>query len=110
MAQTTQKDKPAYTDAQMAQWKKEHGDKVRVLTVNFEGKEVTGVFRKPSLDDIMSAEDAHPDDQVKQNLMLAKVAFLGGDKEVKTEDEVRYAMGNAVASMFKILKAEVKKP
>ncbi|MBN9293740.1 MAG: hypothetical protein J0G96_07165 [Flavobacteriia bacterium] len=108
------------TPAQIAAWKKEYGDHkiyeipVKIPLPREEGKEqefeeIIGVARKPGLDEILAAEEYAPDDSVKQNLFLFQNCYLGGDPLINSEDELKLAVANEIASLFKFYKASSKK-
>lgn len=97
------------TQAQIDAWKKEHG-KIYSIAVptndNAESDKVTGYFKKPNLATISAAASAGNDILRVGNIMLENL-FLGGDPEIKANEEVKMSVIAELSKLFKIRQAEV---
>ena len=80
------------TQAQVDEWKQKHGI-VHVITVGDEddGGAKTCYLRKPTRKDLGHASTIGKKDPMKFNLSLLENCWLGGDTEIKTDDD--YFMG-----------------
>jgi hypothetical protein len=99
------------TAAQIAQWKKEHGEEnILALSYPLEGtEEIIAVYRRPRLEDMVLAETVSGEDNIKKNLNLETSCRLGADPRVDKMDDVRFSMSNKLALQFKIKDVAVKK-
>jgi hypothetical protein len=99
------------TAAQIAQWKKEHGEE-NILAFSYpleNGDEIVAVYRKPRIDDMVVAETVAGEDNIKKNLNVETACRLGADPRVDKMDDVRFSMANKIVQQFKIKDVEVKK-
>lgn len=98
----------AITEAQITAWKKQHAS-IHEVVVEQDDKQYSCVVRKPTLEDVLAAEEYAKDDSLRQANFLFKQCHLGGDEAFITDDELRLSAGLEVARMFRILKSETKK-
>ncbi len=91
------------TDAQIAAWKKEHG---KVFVVESEGKK--GYLRKPTRKVIGAASVIGGSDGVKMTEVIVNSCWLGGDEELKTNDDYFLGIVAQIDVLTKTAKVELK--
>jgi hypothetical protein len=94
--------------AQLAAWKKTHKD-VYQITVDDEGKEVTGYFKKPDMAVISAASRFASSDPVKSGEIMFESCWLAGDVELKEVEELKVSCFGKLAELFKVREAKIKK-
>lgn len=90
------------TKEQIKEWKAKYGD---LFEVTVEGK--TCVLRKPNRKDLSYASVVK--DPIKMSETLLNRLWLGGDEEIKTDDELFMATVNVMEDVLKVKEAEIKK-
>lgn len=90
------------TKEQIKEWKAKYGD---LFEVSVEGK--TCILRKPNRKDLSYASVVK--DPVKMSETLLNRLWLGGDEEIKTDDELFMATVNVMEDVLKVKEAEIKK-
>ncbi len=109
MGELTMTKPKAVTEAMISMWKKQYGD-VFCLTIQAEGDEkpeLTGYFRKPSLEILSAASSAS--NPIQQGNILFENCWLGGDEAITTDDEARMGAIAQLANLFKPRIASLKK-
>jgi len=90
------------TKEQIKEWKAKYGD---LFEVTVEGK--TCILRKPNRKDLSYASVVK--DLIKVVETLLNRLWLGGDEEIKTDDELFMATVNVMEDVLKVKEAEIKK-
>ncbi|MBQ3189405.1 MAG: hypothetical protein IJB60_08255 [Bacteroidaceae bacterium] len=90
------------TKEQIKEWKAKYGD---LFEVTVEGK--TCILRKPNRKDLSYASVVK--DPIKMSETLLNRLWLGGDEEIKTDDELFMATVNVMEDVLKVKEAEIKK-
>lgn len=90
------------TKEQIKEWKAKYGD---LFEVTVEGK--TCILRKPNRKDLSYASVVK--DPIKMSETLLNRLWLGGDEEIKTDDELFMATVNVMDDVLKVREAEIKK-
>lgn len=90
------------TKEQIKEWKAKYGD---IFEVTVEGK--TCILRKPNRKDLSYASVVK--DPIKMSETLLNRLWLGGDEEIKTDDELFMATVNVMEDVLKVKEAEIKK-
>lgn len=90
------------TKEQIKEWKAKYGD---LFEVTVEGK--TCFLRKPNRKDLSYASVVK--DPIKMSETLLNRLWLGGDEEIKTDDELFMATVNVMEDVLKVKEAEIKK-
>jgi hypothetical protein len=90
------------TKEQIKEWKTKYGD---LFEVTVEGK--TCILRKPNRKDLSYASVVK--DPIKMSETLLNRLWLGGDEEIKTDDELFMATVNVMEDVLKVKEAEIKK-
>ncbi len=70
---------------------------------------VVGYFKKPNLETIAAASRFMDSDPVRGGSVVMENCWLGGDEEIKTNDEVKFSVLLQVNKLFRVLEAQVKK-
>ena len=99
------------TQAQITQWKKQWGGVYSIevpLDDNAKEKAV-GYFKKPTLDTIKASSKYIESDPIKAGEVVFNNCWLGGDAEIKDNDEVKMSAMQQVSSLFKVRQATLKK-
>ena len=99
------------TEAQVSAWKKEHNiEKVYPIKVPTQDGDnphtVTGYFKKPDLLTLSAVASAR-DDMARAGNIMIENCFLGGDPEIKNNEEVKMAVIVELGQLFKVRKATV---
>lgn len=98
------------TELQLNKWKSQYGE-VKLISVPLddEGKNhAHGYFRKPDLDIIAAASKFAQDEPFKSGNVLFENCFLGGDPEIKNDDECKMSAIVAMKGIFKVRVAVIK--
>ena len=90
------------TKEQIKEWKAKYGD---LFEVTVEGK--TCILRKPNRKDLSYASVVK--DPIKMSETLLNRLWLGGDEEIKTDDELFMATVNVMDDVLEVREAEIKK-
>lgn len=90
------------TKEQIKEWKAKYGD---LFEVTVEGK--TCILRKPNRKDLSYSSVVK--DPIKMSETLLNRLWLGGDEEIKTDDELFMATVNVMEDVLKVKEAEIKK-
>mgnify|MGYP002519697231 CR=1 FL=1 len=90
------------TKEQIKEWKAKYGD---LFEVTVEGK--TCILRKPNRKDLSYVSVVK--DPIKMSETLLNRLWLGGDEEIKTDDELFMATVNVMEDVLKVKEAEIKK-
>jgi len=92
------------TDKQIEAWKKEHGD---VFHITVEDKAC--YLKKPSRQALGYAATAAKDNPMKYTEVLLNDCWLGGDEEIKTNDDLFLSVSPKVLELNEIKTAELVK-
>jgi hypothetical protein len=97
-------------EAQIKSWKAKHGE-VYAISVADEAteKEYTGYFKKPDLKIIAASAKFTTEDPVKAGIVLMENCWLGGDEELKNNDEMKMGVIQQLSTLFKVKQATIKK-
>lgn len=90
------------TKEQIKEWKAKYGD---LFEITVEGK--TCILRKPNRKDLSYASVVK--DPIKMSETLLNRLWLGGDEEIKTDDELFMATVNVMDDVLEVREAEIKK-
>lgn len=90
------------TKEQIKEWKAKYGD---LFEITVEGK--TCILRKPNRKDLSYASVVK--DPIKMSETLLNRLWLGGDEEIKTDDELFMATVNMMDDVLEVREAEIKK-
>jgi len=98
------------TQAQIAAWKKEHGDVYRISVPGADNDGVaTGYFKKPNLAIIGAASKYATSDPMKFGEIVFNGCWLGGDPEMQHDEETKASCMGKLSEMFKIREAQLEK-
>ena len=92
------------TKEQIAEWKAKHGDVFRIKV-----DEKTCYLKKPGRKALGYATVAGKDNPMKFNETLLNECWLGGDDEIKTNDELFLAVTPKLAELLNTKEAELEK-
>ena len=92
------------TEEQIEAWKKKHGS---VYSVTVDSK--TAYLKKPVRKALSAAAVLGKTDPMKYNEVLLNNCWLGGDEEIKTNDELFLGVSSKLADLIEIKEAELKK-
>lgn len=92
------------TKEQIAEWKKKYGS---VFQLSVEDK--TAYLRKPDRKTLSYASTAGQSDPLKFNEVLLKGCWLGGDEEIRTDDDLFLAASGKLGELIQVKEAELKK-
>lgn len=90
------------TKEQIKEWKEKHGE---LFQITVEDKSC--ILRKPNRKDLSYASVVK--DPIKMSETLLNRLWLGGDEEIKTDDELFMATVNVMEDVLKVKEAEIKK-
>ena len=91
------------TAEQIAAWKKKYG---RVFSIEVDGK--TAYLRKPDRKTLSFATTAGQTNPMKFNEALLNGCWLGGDEEIKTDDDLFLSVSGKLADLIQVKEAELK--
>jgi hypothetical protein len=96
------------TQAQLDGWKNSLGaDEVKEIEVDLdENRKVSGYFKKPGLE-VLAASTQKPD-PITSGTVLFDNCYLGGDPEIKENNEVKFAVLLQLHKIFKVKTARIK--
>ena len=106
---TTQNNKPAtqaaseINSATIEKWKKDHG---KVFQITVEDK--TGYYKKPDRKTLGAAMKFGQGDPMKFNETLAQNCWLGGDEEMRSNDDYFLAAATQFGELVTVKQAEIK--
>lgn len=92
------------TKEQIAAWKKQHGE---VYALRVEDK--TAYLKKPDRKTLSAATHVGQKDPLKFNEIMLKQCWLGGDEEIKTDDELFLSACSKLPELIQIKEAELVK-
>jgi hypothetical protein len=92
------------TDVEIEAWKQQHG---RVYEIQVDEKKCW--LRKPKRKDLSHAMTVGKKDGLKFNEAILNDCWLGGDSEIKTDDDLFMAASNVLDEIIEFKQAEVKK-
>lgn len=92
------------TAAEIAVWKREHGD---VYQVTVGGSAC--YLKKPDRTTLKMVAAVGGSDPVRANEVLLENCWLGGDESVKTDDEKFFGVSAKLAELVTVKEAELKK-
>jgi len=92
------------TKEQIAEWKAKHGD---VFCIKVEDK--VCYLKKPSRKALGYASVAGKDNPLKFNEVLLNDCWLGGDEEIKTNDDLFLSVSPKLTELIEVKEAELEK-
>lgn len=92
------------TTEQIEAWKKKHGSIFKV-----EVGDKVGYLRKPDRKALSAAAVIGHGNSVKYNEVLINNCWLGGDEEIREDDDYFLGVSNQLASIIEIKEAKIKK-
>lgn len=101
---TNQTQNTAVTPAQIAEWKKKHGD---VFKITIEDK--VCYLRKPTRKALGYASVAGKDNPLKFNEVILRDCWLAGDEEIKTDDTLFLSVSSKLTELIQIKETELEK-
>lgn len=91
-------------EEQIKAWKEKYKD---VYEISVDGKKA--YLRKPDRKTLSYASTAGQTDPMKFNEVLLKGCWLGGDEEIKTDDELFLSVSAKLGELIQVKEAELKK-
>lgn len=91
-------------EEQITVWKGKYGS---VFALTVEGK--TAYLRKPDRKTLSYASTVGQTDPMKFNEVLLKGCWLGGDEEIRTDDELFLSASGKLGELIQVKEAELKK-
>ena len=88
---------------QVAEWKKKYGEVFEVV-----GDDSVCYLRKPDRR-ILSAVSSIANDAIKSAEFILNNCWLGGDEDIKTNDEKFFAVSSKMGELLKIKTAELNR-
>ncbi len=105
---TKDKKKPAAsgqaTAEQIAKWKQKHGE---IFEIGTAGK--VCYLKKPGRKELSFASITGGEDPYKWNEAILESCWLGGDEEIKKDDELFLAASSKLTELVKIQESYIKK-
>jgi hypothetical protein len=96
------------TQKQIADWKKQHGDKNgEIFELHVDGK--VAYLKKPDRGVISMASELGGGNQVKISELVLDACWLGGDEEIRTDDDLFMSVMPSLQKMVEIKKVDLKK-
>lgn len=92
------------TAEQIAEWKEKYRD---IYEITVDGR--VCYLRKPNRRELSYASMAGKSDPMKFNEVILAQCWLGGDEEIKTEDDLFLGVSAQVAQIVEVKEAELKK-
>lgn len=92
------------TKEKIEEWKKAHKNVYQVTVDN-----KTCYLRKPSRQELSYATTLVMKNPIKYQEALLNACWLDGDSEMKTDDDLFYAVSQKIAEITEIKEAELKK-
>jgi hypothetical protein len=97
------------TAEQIAAWKKKHGDVFAIVVFGENDENHTCYVRKPTRNEMGLAAKLSTSNPMKYPEVILNACFLGGDEEIKTDDELFLSAAGQIDKLVKVREAEVKK-
>lgn len=98
------------TPEQIQEWKDKNGGEIFKITVtDKQGKKHVCYLRKPRRKEVSAASVAARVDPLKFNETLLRQCWLGGDPEIRTDDDLFLAASGQVADIVEVAEAELEK-
>lgn len=91
-------------EEQIREWKNKYGS---VFELSVDGRRA--YLRKPDRKTLSYASTAGQTDPLKFNEVLLKGCWLGGDEEIRTDDELFLAASAKLGELIQVKEAELKK-
>lgn len=91
-------------EEQIKEWKNKYGS---VFELSVDGRRA--YLRKPDRKTLSYASTAGQTDPLKFNEVLLKGCWLGGDEEIRTDDELFLAASAKLGELIQVKEAELKK-
>jgi hypothetical protein len=92
------------TKEQIGEWKAKYGD---VYRIKIDNKEC--YLKKPSRKALGYASMAGKDNPLKFNEVLLNDCWLGGDEEIKTNDDLFLSASAKISELIEVKEAELEK-
>jgi hypothetical protein len=89
---------------QIEEWKAKHGE---IFKITVDGK--IAYLRKPNRKDLSYLSVVAKNDYIKANEILLNSCWLGGDEEIKTNDEFFLSAIAQLGNMIKVKGSELEK-
>jgi hypothetical protein len=97
------------TESQIKQWKAKYGE-VHEVCVEIEAdQEAFAYFKKPDRRVLALAAKFIENDPIKAGDVLFENCWVGGDEQIKDDDEARLACIELIGKLFKKKQASIKK-
>jgi hypothetical protein len=98
------------TQDQINGWKAEHGDIYRIsIPRDGEGEPYTCYLKKPDRKTIAVVSPLVNTNPVKGNEVLLQNCWLGGDRDIQTNDDLFLSAAAKLGELFNIKEAEIAK-
>ncbi|MEM6829928.1 MAG: hypothetical protein AAF551_05390 [Bacteroidota bacterium] len=97
------------TETQLHNWKNKYGKLIKVESENDEGEPRFAYFRKPTMATRAAVLETSKVDEFKALEVLFKNCYLGGDEEVKEDDDLKLSVITAFAELTQPKEAKAKK-
>jgi hypothetical protein len=91
-----------FTKAQIAEWKKEHGD---LFEITVGGKSC--ILHRPTRKDLSYASVVK--DPIKMSEVMLKNLWVAGDEEIQTQDDLFLGAVSKMEEVLQVKEAEIKK-
>lgn len=103
-------EKNQITQETIENWKKQYGSvyAIEVPLDDSGSKKVTGYFRKPDLKTIGAAARYSETDPVKAGLIVFENCWLGGDEELRNNDECIMSAIQSLSTLFVVRVSTIK--
>lgn len=91
-------------------WKEKYGkDSIFEITVKKNDENITGYFRKPTLEIISASAKVGQVDELKGGMVMFENCWLDGDSRLQEDDELKVSCLSQLGELFKVFQADVKK-
>ncbi|CAM1365915.1 hypothetical protein [Tenacibaculum xiamenense] len=97
------------TESQFHTWKEKYGKLIKVEIENEEEVPCFAYFRKPSMATRAAVLQTSKVDEFKALEVLFKNCYLGGDEEIKQDDDLKISVITAFADLTQPKEAKAKK-
>jgi len=104
MTKPTTKISGQATAEQIAEWKKKHGEIYKLGTAD-----KVCYLKKPGRNELSFASRTDGGDPYKWNEAIMSVCWLGGDEEIKTNDDYFLAVSRQLTEIVKVQDSYIKK-
>lgn len=92
------------TEEQLQQWKQKHGEIFELGT-----QDKVCYLKKPGRNELSFASRVGGEDPYKWNEAILEVCWLGGDEEIKTNDDYFLAVSRQLTELVKVQDSYIKK-